>query len=385
MRFLTLFEFIKRLFFNFSWQVIPNPYPTTHVGPMTSNREKIYTVDGGDDDDINNDNDDEKNGMTATMENYGEDCEDDDVDDNHDVDSNNDDLFYRTMSEYDSDFDRDDYNEEDFEDDDSYYDAVFIGPQLIRLQNLSRRIMDVCCTKKTNQLSNPQEFSDIETFQQVLQAVTPGLPNGMDPIMPTLSRVIPALRDRFSIFLSGSASGIYIRPRGTYLHDLDLMCEIKDHVGMFSDGCFNGQVDTSNELTFVNKTFELDLSGDNRIALCSPECKNDLHPVVQKECKSSFPDDGSVEEDEEDLISKLTGGIVLFMISGIPVKIGCGRYKESVYGKPESSVDFVEAIKCSNWPDTMIEYWFKREPKFGWPDEKTQKESHKRWMSYYCW
>ena len=39
----------------------------------------------------------------------------------------------------------------------------------------------------------------------------------------------------------------------------------------------------------------------------------------------------------------------------------------------DSVVDFVEAIKCTNWP-IEIRQWFNRERKYGWPNEDLRME-----------
>ena len=58
-------------------------------------------------------------------------------------------------------------------------------------------------------------------------------------ILPLMYRVLSTLEKHYRIFLSGSGSEFYIKPRGPFLNDIDLMCIRKKYVAVFDDGCFD--------------------------------------------------------------------------------------------------------------------------------------------------
>ena len=81
------------------------------------------------------------------------------------------------------------------------------------------------------------EIKDMMDFHRTQTIVFGGLTSGMEKLMDALNGVMLGLMksDAYHIFLSGSASELYIRPCCPFLNDIDLICQRKDCVAVFKD------------------------------------------------------------------------------------------------------------------------------------------------------
>ena len=179
-----------------------------------------------------------------------------------------------------------------------------------------------------------------------------------------------ALNDQFWIFLSGSSSEIYIRPGHPCLNDIDLMCIRKDCIALFNNDWVCRPVDACYDVTTVT-TLSTELLTDRNVSV-DPGCRTIFKSVILEEGPSRFSGHGWTES-KGDIVQISDKRMMFLRFNGFAVTLGCSRSQDYKFDKPDSSVDFVEAIRCRNWPIKMTD-WFNRKPKFDRPNKELKKK-----------
>ena len=203
----------------------------------------------------------------------------------------------------------------------------------------------------------------------------------MESLLPTLMHVIDELvkLGKFEVRVRGSATEFdKIKPKVNFIRDLDFVCERKGCIFKFTDGVGNSNSPKeAHTIAIHSRCIEFCIFNGQIGVFTKIKCN------LQEYLEKAYYDFQDKEESSKLNRNNNTFGVSI-ECNRLALRIGVvnKRYFDLFATENERDneslehmicVDFVEGIRCQNFPKLFTE-WIVRERKYGWPSVETIEE-----------